>query len=432
MRKILLIAKRDYLAAVRTKAFVFGLIIAPVLFGSGFVVLGLMQARPDIAERRVTLLDHTAAAAPLITDAVTRANREQLRDKSGRQVMPVYTLETEAARPTEIENQRLQLSDRVRTKKLFAFIEIGPEALTSGNGVSWYSNEGGAGGGRPWLSGVIGDAIVRYRLAQSGVDSARIGEALKRVNLESMNLVQKDPGTGRIEATGRKNEVAAFLVPFLLAFLLFMVVMTSAAPMLPAIAEDKMQRVFEMLLASATAFELIAGKVVAAVAVSLTSSVVYILAALFALNTLSMFGLAPLSMIPWFVIYLIAEVVVLASIAAALGAAAGSPQAAQSLGIVMFGPVIIPMMMLTPVLQRPDSAFSTIVSLIPPFTPMLLMMRQALPAGVPLWQTLTGLVGVILFAILIAWVAARIFRVALLMQGKPPNFAELIRWAIRG
>jgi len=432
MRKVLLIAKRDYLSAVRTKAFVFGLIIAPLLFGSGFIVVGLMRARPDIAERRVVLLDHTAVAGPLIADAVTRANREQLRDKTGRQVMPVYTLETEAARPAEIENQRLELSNQVRLRKLFAFLEIGPDVLTSGNGLSWYSNEGGTGEGRPWLSGVIGEAIVHYRLAQSGMDSVRIGEALKRVSLESMNLIQKDPRSGRIESSGRKNEVAAFLVPFLLAFLLFMVVMGSAAPMMPAIAEDKMQRVFEMLLASATAFELIAGKVLAAVAVSLTSSTVYILAALFALNALSMFGLAPLAMIPWFLLYLIAEVVVLASIATALGAACGSPQAAQSLGIILFAPVIIPMMMLSPVLQRPDSAFATVVSLIPPFTPMLMLTRQALPAGVPVWQTSVGLVGIALFSILIAWVAARIFRVALLMQGKPPSLPEILRWAIRG
>jgi ABC-2 type transport system permease protein len=432
MRKILLIAKRDYLAAVRTKAFVFGLVIAPVLFGSGFVVVGAMRARPDIADRRVALLDQTGVAAPLITDAVTRANREQLRDKSGKQVMPVYTLETEVANPAEIEQQRLKLSDQVRTRKLFAFIEIGPDVLTSGSGLSWYSNEGGPGEGRPWLSGVIGDAIVHYRLAQFGMDSARIGKALKKVSLESMNLVQKDPRTGQIEFSGRKNEAAAFLVPFLLSFLLFMVVMGSAAPMLPAIAEDKMQRVFEMLLASATAFELIAGKVTAAVAVSLTSSIVYILAALFALNALSMFGLAPLAMVPWFLLYLIAEVVILASIAAALGAASGSPQAAQSLGIVLFAPVIIPMMMLTPVLQRPDSAFATAVSLIPPFTPMLMLTRQALPAGVPAWQTWVGLAGVVLFSTLTAWVAARIFRVALLVQGKPPNLPEILRWAIRG
>jgi ABC-2 type transport system permease protein len=432
MRKILLIAKRDYLAAVRTKAFVFGLIIAPVLFGSGFVAVGLMRARPDIADRRVVLLDHTAVAGPLIMDAVKRANQEKLSDKSGRQVMPIYKLETLAPRPGEIEQQRLELSDQVRARKSFAFIEIGPEALTSSNGLSWYSNEGGSGEGRQWLSGVIGEAIVHYRLAQSGMDSARIGEALKRVSLDSMNLVQKDPRSGRIESAGRKNEVAAFLVPFLLAFLLFMVVMGSAAPMLPAIAEDKMQRVFEMLLASATSFELIAGKVVAAVAVSLTSSTVYILAALFALNALSMFGLAPLAMIPWFLAYLIAEVVILASIATALGAACGSPQAAQSLGIILFAPIIIPMMMLTPVLQRPDGAFATAVSLIPPFTPMLMLMRQALPAGVPAWQTMAGLGGVAIFALLTAWIAARIFRVALLVQGKPPSLPELIRWAIRG
>jgi ABC-2 type transport system permease protein len=72
------------------------------------------------------------------------------------------------------------------------------------------------------------------------------------------------------------------------------------------------------------------------------------------------------------------------------------------------------------------------MSLFPPFTPILMMTRQASPGGVPLWQPVVGLVGVALATAGISWVAARIFRVGILMQGKPPSVAELVRWAVRG
>ena len=72
------------------------------------------------------------------------------------------------------------------------------------------------------------------------------------------------------------------------------------------------------------------------------------------------------------------------------------------------------------------------MSLIPPFTPMLMLLRQAMPGGVPAWQPWVGLAGVLVFALATVWAASRIFRVGILMQGKPPKLAELARWAIRG
>jgi ABC-2 type transport system permease protein len=63
---------------------------------------------------------------------------------------------------------------------------------------------------------------------------------------------------------------------------------------------------------------------------------------------------------------------------------------------------------------------------------MLMLLRQATPAGVPAWQPWVGLVGVIVFALAVVWGAARIFRIAILMQGKMPRMAELLRWAVRG
>jgi len=163
------------------------------------------------------------------------------------------------------------------------------------------------------------------RLGQLGVNAAQLNETLKAVDLQSMNLLSKDPKSGAVVTGGKKDDLAGFFVPLAPAMLLFMIVMTTSGPMLPAIAEDKMQRVFEMLPASATPCEPVAGKVLAALGRSLTSSVVYIGIALLSLNAMALIGLAPVELLPWFLVYMVAEMTMLCAMALALGAACGSP-----------------------------------------------------------------------------------------------------------
>ena len=187
-----------------------------------------------------------------------------------------------------------------------------------------------------------------------------------------------------------------------------------------------------MLLGLTTPFELMAGKVLAAVGVSLTSSAFYVISGTLALTGMGMADMVPLSLLPWFYIYLVADVVMLCALAAALGAACNTPQEAQQLAVVLVAPVVVPFMLMMNVIAQPAGILATVVSLFPPFAPMLMLLRQALPGGVPAWQPWVALAGVLVFTPMVVWAAARIYRVGILMQGKPPRIAELVRWAVRG
>ena len=112
--------------------------------------------------------------------------------------------------------------------------------------------------------------------------------------------------------------------------------------MLSAVTEDKNQRIFEMLLGLATPFELMAARVLAALGRSLTSSAFYIAGAALVLQSMSMLGVVPFGLLPWFFIYLIAHVTMLCGFAAALGAACSTPQDAQNLAVVLVAPIMIP------------------------------------------------------------------------------------------
>lgn len=434
MRRILRIARRDYLAVVRTKAFIFGLVLFPLVFGGGGIAASLLRNKGGDTDRRIVVLDHTAAMGPTVVAALRQKNHDELTDKNGvLQATPKYEFEAVPADDAHLEQQRLELSDQVRRGMLHAFIEIPREALhPAGNppAAIRYYGANGADAALRWLADGVNMGLRRARLAELGVPEESASDIARTAPVESMALIVRDPRTGAVTQPRKRSPVET-IVPIVMVILLFMIVMVSVAPVLSAVADDKQQRVFEMLLGTATPFDLMGGKVLAAVGVSLTSSVFYMIGGLLALEAMAAFGLAPVNLIPWFFVYLVAEVTMLCAMATALGATCGSPQDAQHLAMPLLFPVIIPVFLLGPILQQPNGPMATAVSLFPLFTPLTMMLRQSL-GGVPAWQPWVALAGVLIVMPLLTWAAARIFRIAILFQGQRPSAAELVRWAVRG
>jgi ABC-2 type transport system permease protein len=446
MYKIVTIAKRDYIATVRTKAFIFGLVLAPILFGGGSIGMSFLNSKPELKDRRVAIVDRTGlVAVPLVSAAREKNDRELFDKKTHRQIEPRYIFEV-IAPAADAKTQLLALSDRVRRKDLVAFLDIGKDALRApapaddstdekidpNASVSYYANVGGIDEIRMWLYGPINDGVRLARMAQAGVDVSRVKGLSAGVPIEGLSLVERDEKTGEIRQARKRHELEGFFVPFAVAMILAMIVMVGTAPMLQNVTQDKSQRIVETLLGAASPLELMSGKVLGSVGVSVTSSMLYVIAGVIAVNALGLVGLLPTSIILWFYIYLLTDVIMLCSFAAALGSCCSTPQDAQNLAVVLLLPCILPMFMLVAVLRQSNGALATTMSLVPPFTPILMLLRQSMPGGVPAWQPWVGLAGALIFAAATVWAASRIFRVAILMQGKPPKLAEMARWAIKG
>src|SRR5215475_11196688 len=125
MRKILLMAKRDYVESVKTKAFILGLVVAPLLFGGGFLGIAILKKKPDLRDKRIAILDHTNVAAGQIIRAARAKNDKELNDKTtGQQIAPRYVFEQIPPDPVNPTEQHLALSKRVRDRELFAVLEI--------------------------------------------------------------------------------------------------------------------------------------------------------------------------------------------------------------------------------------------------------------------------------------------------------------------
>jgi len=455
VRRVLLVVKRDYFETVKNKGFLVGMVLFPVLFGGAFPLIALLN-NPNTKEQHVAILDHSGMAAAAVIAAAEQQNTKDMFDKTtGRQMTPRYVFET-VAPDKDGDAQRLAHSDRVRAGELAMFVEIGAEVVRGGeqeapqpicalgdvgglcpttppeHSVTYYGNSSGQDNLRGWLDGPIINAIRRVRLSESGLSSDRTDGVLANIAFERMSLMTRDSKTGEIQAPRRRNMIEGFAIPFALVFILLMVVMVGSAPMLGAIAQDKMERVYEMMLVSASPMEIMAGKVMSALGLSLTSSTFYIVAGIVGLQAMALAGLIAFSLLPWFFVYLVCNVLMLAGLGAALGSACSTPQDAQSLAGFLIFPIVIPSVMMPVIMDQPNGTVATIMSFIPPFTPMLMLLRQAMPSGIPAWQPWAGLAGILLFTFFTVWGASRVFRIGILMQGKPPHLGEILRWAIKG
>jgi ABC-2 type transport system permease protein len=437
VRKTLRLARREYLAAVRTKGFIIAIVVFPLMMGGSGIGMALLKDQVDTKDKRVAVIDRSGAVADALIAAAGERNKEIVLDpKTGKKVKPAYVLEAVTPDERDPNAQRLALSDRVRAGELHAFVDIGPDVLQAGGDsersrITYYAKNAVLDDVREWMGWPLNQHLRRARLLQAGMEPDMMEGMMRWINVEGLGLVTVD-ASGKVQEARRSSEIEAIVLPFGLMMLMFMMMMMGAMPQLQSVMEEKSQRIAEVLLGSIKPFQFMMGKVIGALGVTLTASLVYVIVGTVAARRFGVAEYVPYAVLPWFFAYMLLAIAMLGSLLAALGAACNDAKEAQGITMPAMMPIMIPMFVAMPVLQQPQSTFSTVMSLVPPFTPMLMLLRQTAPGGVPGWQPWVGLTGVLLFTLLVIWAGGRIFRVGILMQGSAPKLGNLVRWAVKG
>ncbi|MBV9399199.1 MAG: ABC transporter permease [Bryobacterales bacterium] len=438
MRKTMVVALRDYQAAVKSKAFLVGLLMMPLMFGGGILFQIVFRNNNDIRDKRVAVVDYTGQLFDGINQASKMRNQTLIYDGEGaarKQIQPRYIIEKADPGTNDSTHIALALSDRVRKKELFAFVIIQPNALESGGNpaqspIQYHSESPTYDQIQQWIAGPVNERIQQMRLQAAALDARTVREATRRVLVSNLGLVKADAAGNPIQAE-QANLAANIFVPIGLMVLMFMVVMTSAA-LMNSVLEEKMQRIAEVLLSSIPPFQLMLGKLLGTVAVALTTGSVYLLGAYLALKRAGYVQYFPWDQVWWFVAFLSLAVLMFGSIFIAIGASVTDMKEAQSMMTPVMLLLVSPMFVWFNVVREPNSTLALVMSLIPPMTPMLMIVRQSVPPGVPIWQPISGIVLVLAATLICVFAASRIFRVGMLMQGKGAKVSEMVRWAIRG
>lgn len=451
MKKILTIAAREYRAMVGTKAFLISVIMMPVLMLGSLFAIELLRNAAQISERKIALIDHTGQFVAAIQEEATKKNaivddaaaQDKLNPDAPKGAADYdvlgftkdkYLIETVNAEGFSDEN-RVELSDRIRDQDLYAFVEIPNDVLEpgteGGQAIRFYSQDSSLSLARGWISQIVNAVIRRTRLKAADIDPGIVERANVSVAVVGMSLVEKGED-GSIIAKEESDPMSAIFLPVGVMMLMFMVIFMAAQPMLESVLEEKSQRIAEVLLGSANPFQLMSGKLLGTVAGSLTVFAIYLLGAFSFATYKGWTDVVPLYLVPWFVVFQVMGVLFYASIFMAIGASVSQLKEAQAILMPVWMLMMSPMFVWLFIVRNPLSPVATFFSFFPPATPTAMMLRMATGQSIPTWQPFLGLFLTFMCTIMIVLIASRIFRVGILWQGKTPKLREILRWAVTG
>ena len=441
MNKIWQIASREFVATVFTKAFIVGLLIFPTIVSIGIVFGPRLFGNRDFSVAgQIAIIDPTGVVLPELRTVVTTGRSDaavaELVERAragGAEGVVLDVLRstmklTLAERPADadIEREKIWLNASEPDNAHLAVVVVHHNAVAPGAGESslgsydLYVPAKLDNRVEIAVQGAMREAIINARVRVRGLDRAATAALVTVPRVRSVTVTTE----GERGTVGGLN----FILPVAFTFLLFMGVMGAGQGMLTTTVEEKSSRVIEVLLSAVSPMQLMAGKLLGHMAISLLMMSVYIGLGFAGLSAFSMFGLLDASLIGYLFVFYLVGFFTIGSLMMAAGAAVNDMREAQSLMMPLTLMLTAIWFVWFPISRDPNSTLATVLTYVPPFGPFVTLLRLASTSPPPAWQVwlsvAVGCVGVVAAV----WFSAKVFRIGLLMFGKPPNFATLIRW----
>jgi ABC-2 type transport system permease protein len=410
MRNLLLVAKREYLEQIRGRAFRITTILVPALF---LALIGVMV----LAGRSASGAKHIVIASN-DSDIAADVRQQLVAHDQTKSVIDVQAPVTAADRPA--------LVDRVKSKAIDGFLWIDAPANQVPTAL-YESQSSGDFITTARLSSALNHALVRRRLAASGIQAANVDALLKDVDIETRQVSKEGKEV-------KSNAMSSFWKGYAMAILLSMTTMIYGMNVARSIIQEKTSRIFEVMLATAKPSDLLAGKLIGVGAVGLTQIAIWVVAAVVIGGSVAapmLSGQLDLHF-SWiegilFPLYFILGYLLYASLFAGLAASCETEQELQMYTPLAALPIWLSFALIVLVVNNPDSILSISASLFPATAPIIMMLRMGSEMP-PLWQFAAS-IGIMLLSIwAVLWASSRLYRVGILMYGKRATLPELIRW----
>jgi ABC-2 type transport system permease protein len=401
MNKTLIILKHELLNTLRRKSFIIMTLAFPilgVLIIGGYQIIQGMNKTPPVTETiSVGYVDKTG-----IFDDYT-----------------VYDSVTLVSQPDEATAFGAMVNEEI--SQYFVI----PEDYLSTGVITRYTLERDLDVSDE-VSTSLRDFLVNNLLAGQ-VDSEVIDRVTYPLSLNSITL----DSDGQISEN--QGGYTAFIVPYIFSVLLIASIFTSSGFLLQGLAEEKENRVMEILLSSVSPRQLITGKVLGLGAAGLFQIVIWLVSARFLADMASStIGgmLSSLSVSMEFLvvglIYFILGYLLFAIIMAGAGSIGATARESQQLSTAFILLAVVPFYFVVPIMENPDGIISQVFTLFPLTAPLTVIIRMGV-ADIPFWQLAVSIVLLIATIIGLLFLVAKIFRTFLLMYGKKPKISEIIK-----
>ena len=439
--KLWAVIRREFLERVQTRAFVIGCLLGPVF------IAGVLFLPAYLALRNVRV---GATSSLIVIDATGAGLGERVRSTFSAPATapatsaPTSTIEVRVTAPNEIAAAESLATKAVIAKTVDGYVVLDERTLR-GQRARYAGRKATAVGDMRRLEQSLRQSALAHRLASANLNPSLVDSlSQSRLVLESERLTEQGRGS---DASRRANLMFAGAV----AFLLYMSMILYGQMVLRGVLEEKTTRVAEVVVSSVTPDTLLAGKVIGVGAVGLAQQIIWIVATLYIGSLLApmLLRMAPppgqmagveaanvptmsmpdvqIGSLLVILVFFILGYGLYASIHAAVGAMVNSDQEAQQALAPVMVLIVSSAIFIQPVMLNPSNTVARVASMFPFSAPIIMPLRMGL-VPVPAWELAVAILGLMAAVVAVIFLAARIYRVGLLMYGKRPSLGELARW----
>jgi len=410
VNKSLRIAKWEFLERVKTKAFIIGLFMMPTIIAVFTVIPSLLASKADEKMRTIGVIDETDSLLPYLSQRIAKFK------------LPDSSANYQLVKITDVDRSREHLKILATAKILDNEIEgyfLLPSDVMETGKIDYRSENVGNIRDQERFSKILEDVIIERRLEARGYNSKEIRDLSTDVDVKTIKVSSK----GEEKESGF---LETFFTGYIFIMMLFMLVMTSGQMLIRSLIEEKSNRIVEVLMSSCSSRELLTGKILGLSLLGLTTIAFWLLI-LVGVNFSMPTPFVSFDHIALLLVYFVLGYLLYVAIFITAGAPVSTEQEAQQMTAYVTLLVMFPIALAVPAMQNPDSMMVKVLSQIPLLTPTMMALRLSIQAP-DLWEIALSLVTLSASIVGMMWVAAKVFRIGILLTGKRPNLKEMYRW----
>ena len=419
MQRILKIAQREYIETAKTKTFIIGLLMTPVIIGA--IIFFTSRITGDKAGPR-----------PHIKVAVTDLSRQLAEDietsfdnynenNPNREFLLQHLDAQQDANAVQIQGK-----DSLRNGQFDAYVVISENILQEPGKINFYIHKPKPADFDAYstVEYLFSKAVRNRRYKIEQLDHELLAK-LRNVPIERVEIGSTDE---KERVQDQAQIIVKMLVPFFFMYLIFLGMVGTGQQMLGSIIEEKGSRIIEVLLSAVSPFQLMAGKILGLAGIGMTVMALWAVAAYAAARWQNLNVDVSTELLLYFVVYYILGFLFFSAVLTGIGSVCNTIKETQSLMMPVMLILIIPMIAWYKLVQSPNGTMARVFSFIPPMTPMVMILRLTAGADVRFVEIVASILLLVVAVLAVTWAAAKIFRTGILMYGKKPGLFEILRW----
>jgi ABC-2 type transport system permease protein len=428
MHNIFLILQREYITRVRKKSFLIMSIVGPLLI-AGLWVVPIWLSTRETDQKTIEILDDSGYFEEKFT-------------------------ETSSLKFKYIQTDLLAAKTEIQHSENYGLLYIPRINLDEPEGITFFSGKNPSIEVVQDLEWAMKSVVEDIKLERSSIDQATLDSLRADIDIDMINMTDSGEKAG--------SAGVATIIGYISALMIYFFIFVYGIQILRGVIEEKSSRIVEVIVSSVKPFHLMMGKILGVGAVGLTQYIIWlVLSILITTGISSYFNIDRTDNLPVqteqsevieeeqsnefvaemlnslesidfsllavaFLLYFLGAYLLYGSLFAAIGSAVDNDSDAQQFQLPVTIPLIFSLIVLTAILREPDGSLAFWLSMIPLFSPVIMMMR--IPFGVPYWEIGLSLTLLIAGFIFTTWLASRIYRIGILMHGAKVNYRILGKW----